>query len=149
MSHFAKIKDGIVQKVIVAEQDFIDSLPSESGVTWVQTSYNTYGNVHYGEKRVTVTEGDWTGEVRQPYADGGVPLRKNFAGIGHTYDSVRDAFYAPRPYPSWILNETSCRWEAPVPYPISQNDPVTAPEAVDKIYDWDETNREWVEVEIE
>ena len=134
MGHWARIDDNnIVQEVIVAEQDFIDSLPSESGISWVQTSYNTHGGVHYAWKEVTVTEDDGT-------------IRKNFAGVGHIYDSVRDAFYQPNPYPSWTLNETSCYWEAPVPYPISQSNPATPPEVGDKIYDWDETNKEWVEV---
>jgi hypothetical protein len=121
MSHFAKVKNNLVEAVIVAEQDFIDSLPSESGVTWVQTSYNTRGGVHYAPNSNT--------------PDGGVALRKNYAGIGYTYDSVRDAFYEPKPYPSWILNETSCIWEAPVAHP---ND--------GKFYQWDETNRQWVEM---
>ena len=147
MSHFAKIKNGIVQEVIVAEQNFIDSLPSESGISWVQTSYNTHGGVHYAWKEVTVTEDDGTtSKTMQPYVDGGVALRKNFAGVGHIYDSVRDAFYQPNPYPSWTLNETSCYWEAPVPYPTSQSNPATPPEVGDKIYDWDETNKKWVEV---
>jgi len=92
MSHFAKIEDGIVTQVIVAEQDFVDT---QAG-TWVQTSYNTYGNQH----RL-----------------GGTPLRKNYAGIGYVYDSTRDAFYTPQPYLSWTLNETNCLWEPPVAYP--------------------------------
>ena len=93
MDHCAKIKDGRVTNVIVAEQDFIDTLEC----IWVQTSYNTYG----GQHKV-----------------GGTPLRKIYAGIGYTYDSTRDAFYTPQPHPSWILNETSCYWEPPVAYPI-------------------------------
>lgn len=121
MSHFAKVKNNLVETVIVAEQDFIDSLPSESGVTWVQTSYNTRGGVHYAPNSNTPDEG--------------VALRKNYAGIGDTYDSVRDAFYEPQPYPSWSLNETSCIWEPPVAHP---ND--------GKCYEWDETNRQWVEM---
>ena len=121
MSHFAKVKNNLVETVIVAEQDFIDSLPSESGVTWVQTSYNTRGGIHYAPNSNT--------------ADGGVALRKNYAGIGDTYDSVRDAFYEPQPYPSWSLNETSCIWEPPVAHP---ND--------GKSYVWDETSRQWVEM---
>jgi hypothetical protein len=121
MSHFAKVKNNLVETVIVAEQDFIDSLPSESGVMWVQTSYNTYGGVHYAPNSNT--------------PDGGVALRKNYAGVGHTYDSGRDAFYEPQPYPSWSLNETSCIWEPPVAHP---ND--------GKSYVWDETSRQWVEM---
>ena len=92
MAHFAKIVDGLVTNVIVAEQDFIDT---QSG-TWIQTSYNTYGGVH---------------------SDGGTPLRKNFAAIGYTYDSTADAFYAPRPYASWTLNSGTCQWEPPTARP--------------------------------
>ena len=99
MSHFAKINNKIVEKVIVAEQNFIDT---QEG-TWVQTSYNN-------------------------------SFRKNYAGIGHTYDETRDAFYAPQPYPSWTLNETTCQWEAPTPYPDD-----------DERYIWDEDTLSWVE----
>ena len=89
MAHFAKIEDGIVTSVIVAEQDFIDT---QSG-TWVQTSYNTTGGQHLL---------------------GGTPLRKNYAGLGYTYDSTRDAFIPVQPYPSWVLNEDTCLWDCPV-----------------------------------
>jgi hypothetical protein len=109
MSHFAKVENGIVTQVIVAGQDFVDT---QEG-TWVQTSYNTYGGVHYSP------------ETMEP--DDGVALRKNYAGIGYTYDSGRDAFYAPQPYPSWALNELSCIWEAPIPMPDDEN-----------MYEWDE-----------
>lgn len=121
MSHFAKVKNNLVETVIVAEQDFVDSLPSESGVTWIQTSYNTRGGVHYAPNSNT--------------ADGGVALRKNYAGIGYTYDSGRDAFYAPKPFPSWALNETTCIWEAPVAYPSDG-----------KFYAWNESNLAWEEI---
>jgi hypothetical protein len=103
MAHFAKVVDGIVSQVIVAEPEFFDTFVDSSPGTWLQTSYNTRGGVHYNPE---------TGEP-----DGGVALRKNYAGIGFTYDAARDAFYAPQPYPSWTLNETSCVWEAPVAYP--------------------------------
>tara|TARA_B100000073_G_scaffold227606_1_gene189880 strand:+ start:25 stop:360 length:336 start_codon:yes stop_codon:yes gene_type:complete len=93
MSHFAKVIDGIVTKVIVAEQDHIDNV--ESG-EWIQTSYNTHGGKHL---------------------KGGTPLRKNFAGVGFHYDKSKDAFYAPQPYASWTLNSTSFLWEAPEAYP--------------------------------
>ena len=136
MAHFAKVKSRKVLQVIVAEQNFIDSLLKETGVKWVQTSYNTRGNVHYGWKDVTVTEDGTSFTVKQPYADGGVALRKNYAGIGYTYDTKRDAFYAPKPYSSWTLNEDTCLWEPPTPMP---ND--------DKVYQWDESAKEWVEVE--
>jgi hypothetical protein len=109
MAHFAEIVDGKVVNVIVAEQEYVDTL---SG-TWVQTSYNTYGGVH---------------------KLGGTPLRKNYAGIDSTYDSVRDAFIPPKPYSSWVLNETTCRWVAPVDRPDDN-----------KYYEWDEDNTQWVE----
>jgi len=92
MAHYAKIVDGIVERVIVAEQDFIDT---QDG-TWVQTSYNTYGGEH---------------------SLGGTPLRKNFAGKGMTYDAVRDAFIPIKTHDSWVLNEASCLWEPPVAMP--------------------------------
>ena len=117
MSHFAKVINGIVDQVIVAEQDFIDSLPDEDGVTWVQTSYNTYGGVHYGQ--------DGT-------PDGGVALRKNYAGIGMVYDATRDAFYTPQPFESWTLNEDTCWWEPPVPMPDDGNR-----------YQWNEDTQSW------
>tara|TARA_R110000764_G_scaffold232235_1_gene324474 strand:+ start:385 stop:654 length:270 start_codon:yes stop_codon:yes gene_type:complete len=85
MSHFAKVVDGVVEIVIVAEQDFIDA---QEG-TWVQTSYNTYGGVH---------------------VNGGTPLRKNYAGIGSVYDAGRDAFYAPQPSENATLDEDTCLW---------------------------------------
>ena len=110
MSHFAYVLNGVVQEVIVAEQDFVDSLPPRPG-HWVQTSYNTYGGVH---------------------RNGGTPLRKNYAGIGYLYDAERDAFYMPKPYHSWILNEETCLWEPPV---IPPND--------GQEYWWNETTRTW------
>tara|TARA_B100000085_G_scaffold45404_1_gene38600 strand:+ start:481 stop:828 length:348 start_codon:yes stop_codon:yes gene_type:complete len=96
MAHFAKVLDGIVQRVIVAEQDYIDQLVETQPGEWIQTSYNTRGGVHSG---------------------GGTPLRKNFAGIGYHYDADADAFYEPQPYPSWTLNTTSYVWEPPVAHP--------------------------------
>jgi len=111
MSHFAKVENGIVTQVIVAEQDVIDS--GLFGTGWVQTSYNTHGGQH----------------------PEGRPLRKNYAGIGYTYDSGRDAFIAPKPYASWSLNETTCQWDAPTPMPTDN-----------KRYTWDEPTTSWVEV---
>ena len=116
MSHFAKIEDGIVTNVIVAEQDYIDT---QDG-TWVQTSYNTRGGKHY--------------DPETQEEDSGTPLRKNYAGIGDTYDSTRDAFYTPQPHPSWTLNDDTCLWEAPVAYPTD-----------DKIYEWNEDTLSWIE----
>ena len=114
MSHFAKVENGIVTQVIVAEQNVIDS--GIFGDGWVQTSYNTHGGVH---------------------ANGNTPLRKNYAGVGYTYDSQRDAFISPQPYPSWTLVEDTCLWSAPVPMPID-----------DKFYSWDETSLTWVEISV-
>ena len=92
MAHFAKVIDGIVNQVIVA--DSADWCETNLGGTWVQTSYNTQGNVH---------------------ALGGTPLHKNYAGTGYTWDGV--GFSAPRPYNSWTLNLDTYLWEAPVPMP--------------------------------
>jgi len=115
MAHFAKVKNGIVTNVIVAEQEFIDNLVDNEVGKWIQTSYNTFGGQH---------------------KLGGTPLRKNYAGIGYTYDQVRDAFIPPKPYPSFILNEDTCHWEAPVAYPTD-----------DKEYKWNEETTSWDLVE--
>ena len=112
MSHFAKVCDGKVTQVIVAEKEFFDTFVDSSPGTWIQTSYNTHGNQH----------------------PEGRPLRGNYAGIGYTYDSTNDVFYAPQPYPSWILNNNTWLWESPIPYPTDG-----------KIYRWDETITNWVE----
>lgn len=114
MAHYAKVNNSLVEQVIVAEAEFFDTFVDSSPGEWIQTSYNTYGGVH---------------------SNGGTPLRKNYAGIGMTYDSTRDAFYAPQPYPSWVLNETSCIWEAPTAMPDDDN-----------TYRWDEETTAWVEV---
>ena len=124
MSHFAKVEDGIVTSVIVAEQNYVDT---QEG-TWVQTSYNTYGGIH----RLS-----------------GTPLRKNYAGIGYIYDSVKDAFYVPKPYTSWTLNDDSCLWLPPIVRPDDADGRL--PED-DKAYFWDEdvyqanNSLGWVEV---
>jgi len=99
MSHFAKIENGTVELVIVAEKDFIDSLDGQ----WVQTSYNTRGGIHY--------------EPNNDDPDGGTALRKNFAGKGYAYDLDRDAFIPPQPFESWLLDEPTCTWESPIPKP--------------------------------
>jgi hypothetical protein len=126
MSHFAKVENGIVTSVIVAEQDFINTGAVGDPASWVQTSYNTRGGVHYGPDG-------------QP--DGGIALRKNYAGIGYTYDAGRDAFYSPKPYNSWVLDESTCYWNAPVALPADsgQGDPP-------KRYIWNEETVNWVEV---
>ena len=114
MAHFAKVNNGIVEQVIVAEPEFFDTFVDSSPGTWIQTSYNTYGGVH---------------------KLGGTPLRKNYAGIGYTYDAQKDAFISPKPYASWTLNEDTCLWEPPTPHP---ND--------DKLYTWNESTTSWVEI---
>ena len=116
MSHFAKVENGIVTQVIVVEQDVLDTGLFGDPSLWVQTSYNTLGGVH---------------------TLGGTPLRKNYAGIGYTYDSERDAFIPPAPFNSWTLNEDSCLWEAPTPVPTD-----------DKQYQWDEATLSWIEFTI-
>ena len=123
MSHFAEINNNrIVQRVIVADQDFIDSGAVGDPNNWVQTSYNTRGGVHYAPNS------------HEP--DGGVALRKNYAGIGYTYDESRDAFIAPKNYPSWILDNDTCRWNAPTPHPDDG-----------KNYSWNEDTTSWKEIE--
>jgi hypothetical protein len=122
MSHFARVNTyGIVEQVIVAEQDFIDTLSDAS--SWVQTSYNTRGGVHYKPDSNTPSE------------DQTKALRKNYAGIGYTYDREKDAFIPPQTFPSWVLNEDTCLWEAPTPMPQD-----------DKYYIWDEPTTSWLEV---
>jgi hypothetical protein len=96
MGHFAKVSNGIVQQVIVAEPEFFETFIDSSPGEWIKTSYNTRGGQHLL---------------------GGIPLRKNYAGIGYTYDRERDAFIPPKPFNSWILNKETCNWEAPVEYP--------------------------------
>jgi hypothetical protein len=117
MSHFAKVVDGVVTQVIVAEPEFFQTFVDSSPGEWIQTSYNTYG----GEHKL-----------------GGTPLRKNYAGIGFTYDRVKDAFIPPKPFASWVLNEDTCLWDAPVAMPDDG-----------KIYTWDEATVNWVEVPVE
>ena len=104
MAHFAEIKNNLVLRVIVAEQDFINSGAVGDSFNWIQTSYNNN-------------------------------FRKNYAGIGFTYDSVRDAFIPPQPYASWLLNEDTCLWDSPVAYPTD-----------DLMYTWDEATTNWVEI---
>ena len=123
MSHFAKVVDGIVTNVLVAEQEFIDTYDDGLPGEWIQTSYNTRGGKHYAP--------DSQDE------DDGVALRKNYAGLGYTYDKTRDAFISPQPWPSWTLNEDTCWWESPVAHP----------DATDGIlYDWDEDNQKWTPI---
>jgi len=114
MAHFAKVTDGIVTQVIVAEPEFFTTFVDTSPGQWIQTSYNTHGGQH---------------------ATGGTPLRKNYAGIGYSYDAQRDAFIPPKPFASWILNEQTCLWGAPVAMPTDN-----------KMYRWDEPTTNWIEV---
>ena len=120
MAHFAKIENNIVVEVLVVndaiENRGTDFLANDLGLggTWIQTSYNTVGNQH---------------------KLGGTPLRGNFAGIGYTYDHQNDVFYAPQPYASWTLNQSTWLWEAPTPRPQDG-----------KSYKWDEPTTSWVEV---
>jgi hypothetical protein len=100
MSHYAKVLNGIVQQVIVAEAEFFKTFVDTSPGEWIQTSYNTMGGQH---------------------KLGGTPLRGNFAGIGFTYDRINDVFYPPQPYPSWVISAPNWIWEAPVPYPTDGN----------------------------
>lgn len=111
MGHFAKVTDGIVTQVIVAEPEFFDTFVDSSPGQWIQTSYNTRGGVH---------------------TNGGTPLRKNYAGIGYSYDAQRDAFIPPKPYPSWTLDDQTCLWNAPVAMP-TEGGP----------YQWNEQTQSW------
>jgi hypothetical protein len=115
MAHFAKVLNGTVIEVIVAEPEFFQTFVDTSPGEWIQTSYNTRGGVH---------------------ANGGTPLRKNYAGIGYTYDRIRDAFIEPKFYASWVLNEDTCLWEAPVPFPTDGNS-----------YFWNESTVSWIKQE--
>lgn len=120
MAHFAKVNNGIVEQVIVAEPEFFDTFVDSSPGQWIQTSYNTRGGVHYDPN------------TNQPSADQSKALRKNYAGIGYSYDAQRDAFISPKPYASWVLNEQTCLWNAPVPYPADGGR-----------YAWNEANQTW------
>ena len=111
MAHFAKVNNGIVEQVIVAEPEFFDTFVDSSPGQWLQTSYNTHGGVH---------------------ATGGTPLRKNYAGVGFSYDPTRDAFIPPKPYASWNLNDDTCLWDAPVTHPGDGG-----------LYTWDEAALQW------
>jgi hypothetical protein len=114
MGHFAKVSNGKVVQLIVAEPEFFTTFVDTSPGEWIQTSYNTHGGVH---------------------TNGGTPLRKNYAGIGFTYDRTRDAFIPPQPFASWTLNEETCLWVAPILYPTDG-----------KHYSWDEATTSWIEV---
>jgi hypothetical protein len=115
MSHFAKLDENnkVIFVTVGRDEDQEAELTARTGDVYKQTSYNTYGGVHLLD---------------------GTPFRKNFAGIGYTYDENRDAFIPPQPFNSWSLNEQTCLWEAPTAMPMDGN-----------VYVWDETQQEWVE----
>ena len=126
MGHFAKVSNGIVTRVIVAEADFFNNFVDDSPGQWIQTSYNTRGGVHYQPN------------TNEPSEDQSKALRKNYAGIGYTYDTAKDAFIPPQPFNSWALNEDTCLWDSPVAYPEDG-----------KLYKWNEEILNWEEVIIE
>ena len=125
MAHFARIKNNIVDYVVVGrdEDENNEDLLAHDGWIYKRTSYNTRGGVHY------------QGDNNTPSQDQSKAFRKNYAGIGYYYDSIRDAFIPPKPFPSWTLNEESCLWDSPVPYP---ND--------GKMYIWNEGILNWQEI---
>lgn len=121
MAHFAKVVSGVVTQVIVAEPDFFNTFVDDTPGKWIQTSYNTYGGVHYDPA---------TG---QPSSDQSKAVRKNYASIGYSYDGT--GFYAPQPFPSWTLNSSTYLWESPVDHPDSEN-----------YHAWNEASQRWDEV---
>ena len=120
MAHFAKVVNGVVEKVIVAEQSFIDNFIDNTPGEWIQTSYNTHGGIHYEPNSQT------------PREDQSGALRYNYAGEGYLYDAEADAFYEPQPFPSWTLNTSTYMWEAPVAYPTDGQK-----------YSWNEETQQW------
>ena len=128
MAHYAKVLEGIVETVIVAEPEFFNNFVDDSPGKWIQTSYNTRGGVHYEPNSNT------------PSSDQSKALRKNYAAVGYTYDKTRNAFIPPQQFPSWTLNETTCLWDPPMPQPSDG-----------KAYLWDESlyqsdnTKGWVE----
>ena len=126
MAHFAKLDANNVVIFVTVGRDEDEGkeveLSLRTGDTYKQTSYNTRGGVHY--------QADGT-----PSADQSKAMRKNYAGLGYTFDAARNAFIPPKPYASWLLNETTCLWDAPVAYPTDG-----------KRYSWDEATTSWVEV---
>ncbi len=127
MGHFAKVVSGIVTKVIVAEASFFDNFVDSSPGSWIQTSYNTRGGIHYEANSNNASE------------DQSKALRGNYAGIGYTYDSTLDAFYSPQPFTSWNLNTGSYTWEAPVAYPTGD-----ATGSYSGSYEWNEDTTNWI-----
>jgi len=124
MSYYAKVVDGIVTKVLRADIEFINTFQDGTPGEWIQTSYNTRGNVHYLPNSNTPS--------------GQPPLRGNYAGVGHIYDEENDVFYPPKPYPSWVLDTNIWNWKAPVPCPFVSGGP---------LYIWNEPTLNWIPVE--
>tara|TARA_B100000029_G_scaffold210809_1_gene208640 strand:+ start:120 stop:521 length:402 start_codon:yes stop_codon:yes gene_type:complete len=131
MPHFAQINENNeVVQVLVVGQEYVNTGLLGDPNKWIQTSYNTRAGKHYDSS---------TGLV-----DGGVPFRKNYAGIGYTYDKDRDAFIPPQPYPSWNLDEEMCIWICPVPHP---NEGATEEnKGTDRDYEWDEATLSWKDI---
>ena len=123
MAHYAKVTDGKVTRVIVAEAEFFKTFVDDSPGDWIQTSYNTRGGIHYEPNSNT------------PSSDQSKALRKNYAGINWIYDEDKDMFSPPQPYPSWTIDDATGFWKAPVAYPSDG----------DK-YDWNESTKSWVKV---
>jgi len=126
MAHYAKVKDGVVTQVIVAEPEFFDTFVDTEPGEWLKTSYNMRGGVYYDPEtnEAAADQSVITGDEGRE--------RKNYAGIGFTYDRDRNAFIPPQPYASWTLNDTSCLWEAPVAYPTDG-----------EMYRWNEDTTSW------
>ncbi len=125
MAHYAYLdENNIVTMVIVGKNEGEDGIDWEEYYGAKRTSYNTLGGVYHDP------------DTREPSADQSKAFRKNYAGIGYTYDPNRDAFIPPKHFPSWVLNETSCQWEAPIPKPQDG-----------KNYDWFERGQKWVEID--
>jgi hypothetical protein len=122
MTYFAKITFGIVEDVIGADQDFIDTGLVGNPSAWVETSYNTRGGIYY------------LPDTNTPGLDQSLALRANYAGIGYTYDAINDVFYAPQPYPSWTISAPTWLWQPPVSYPSALGS-----------YYWDELTQTWVQ----
>ena len=129
MAHYAKVENGTVTKVIVAEPEFFDTFVDDSPGQWIKTSYNMRGGVYYDPS------------TNQPAADQSVIAddeargRKNYAGIGFTYDASKDAFIPPQPFASWVLDESSCLWDAPITRPTETQEEIDA----GSFYQWDES----------
>lgn len=119
MAHFAKVINGRVEEVIVADQEFVDQI-KQPGEQWIQTSYNTFGGVHLDP------------ETRQPSNDQSKALRYNFASVGGFYDSTADAFFNPKPFKTWVLDKTTYMWKPPVPFPQDGNS-----------YSWNDEDAVW------